>query len=107
LGWAGLTDSLGDKNVSDQPPDFPLPDARRVEIEKIKDLWIQKRQDINERCEGDDEADQAGDGNEADAPFQFVQECHCSVHGRESGARFNWAACVDTKVAASRMTRDE
>jgi hypothetical protein len=67
---------LGDENVGDESPDFSGANPRDVEREIGIKALIQVDENENKDVEGNDGADQSGDGYEADAPLEFVQKPH-------------------------------
>ena len=74
----------------DEPPDFSGANPRHIEGEVGIETLVQVNQDENEDVERDDGAHQSGNGNEAQAPFEFVEKPHRCEHGRVSAACFNW-----------------
>src|SRR4051812_13718808 len=69
---------LGNEDVGDEPPDFSGANPADVEREIGVKALVQVTKDEDENAKGDDGADQSGNGDKTNPPFEFVQEPHRS-----------------------------
>src|SRR5213595_1904492 len=93
------------KNVGDEPPDLAAQNGMRIEVDQTQISWIDFVEDEREGAEGRDVTQKSGNGDEAEAAFKFFEKGHRSGTVEEAGrASTTGARCVDTKVAASRLT---
>ena len=80
-----------------------MENGARIEIDQPQITRIDFVENEREGAEGRDVTQKSGNSDEAEAAFEFIEKGHRCEHGRGSGAGFN-LQCVDTKVAASRLT---
>src|SRR4029077_15408671 len=84
---------LRNEDVSDQAPYFAVPDDPfRVQIQNGDVIRVKPDEDKDERIETDNDADQTGNGDKAQASLEFVQPVHVGGHVRGTCPPFKWIA---------------
>src|SRR5207244_4000194 len=67
---------LRNEDVSDQPPDFAVANARRIEIKRETEIGIQPHQRPHQRGEANHNPDQSWNAKKAETAFEFIQQSH-------------------------------
>ena len=72
------------KNVGDQPPDFAVTNARRIELEHGNKSRREPGQCEYERGEADEDARQTRNRDETESAFEFVEPGHVRAESSAS-----------------------
>src|SRR6266480_4116908 len=67
---------LRNEDVSDQPPDFAVANARRIKIKRETEIGIQPHQRPHQRGEANHNPDQSWNAKKAETAFEFIQQSH-------------------------------
>ena len=63
-------DRARDENVGNEAPNFAAKNSRRLKRQNGEKIGIEESEEINQRGERDDDADQAGEGEPTEAAFE-------------------------------------
>ncbi|MDB6147141.1 MAG: hypothetical protein JWO45_805, partial [Spartobacteria bacterium] len=90
------TRGLRNENVGYQAPDFSMPDASRIKVEKGNVFRAEPDQNKDERIKTNEDANQSRDAEKTESALQLVEPAHAG----ESSASFSLAKLSDHEPEA-------